>query len=192
VVCDLDAFSTLQDTAFADGVSEAVKYAVVFDPELFVTIEKGLHKTDMPAHPVARCVNLKNHVVSADEFDHADRQLLNFGHTVGHAIEKLSGYTVSHGQAVAAGMVVMTRAAENYKICQRPFSQRLGTLLDQYALPVRCKYSADELAEAALSDKKRRGDSITLIVPQQLGHCVLHTVAASSLKEFFAAGLFGQ
>lgn len=134
---------------------------------------------------------LKNSVVSADEFDHADRQLLNFGHTVGHAIEKLSGYTMSHGQAVAAGMVVMTCAAEKFKICQRPFSQRLKALLEQYALPVRCNYSADDLAEAALSDKKRRGDFITLIVPQQLGQCVLHTVAASSLKEFFAAGLSG-
>jgi 3-dehydroquinate synthase len=189
VVCDPDLFATLDDTNFSDGLSEAVKYAVVFDEALFATIERGLNKFDLSTAPVARCIELKNSVVSADEYDRGSRQLLNFGHTAGHAIEKLSDFSISHGHAVAMGMVIMTRGAQKLGLCKEPFSTRLETLLKKNNLPVRCSYSAELMAQAALSDKKRQGSTITLVVPQKLGQCVLHPVEVSSLKDFFAAGL---
>ena len=189
VVCDPNLFATLDDTNFSDGVSEAIKYAVVFDEALFASIEMGLQKNSISSRPVARCVELKNSVVCADEYDRGSRQLLNFGHTAGHAIEKLSNYSVSHGHAVAMGMVIMVRGAQKLGICKEPFLTRLKTLLEKNNLPVHCSYSAESMAQAALSDKKRQGSTITLVVPQKLGRCVLHPVEVSNLQDFFAAGL---
>jgi 3-dehydroquinate synthase len=138
---------------------------------------------------IARCVNIKRKIVFQDEFDRGTRQLLNFGHTFGHAIEKCSGYEIPHGHAVATGMVMMSRAAESLGLVREKCSDRLAAILEKYGLPVSCPFDADELASAVLGDKKRMGDIITVVIPLRPGKCRLHPVQASEVKQLVLAGL---
>ncbi|MEI6579117.1 MAG: 3-dehydroquinate synthase, partial [Eubacteriales bacterium] len=106
VLCDCDTLNTLPDDILADGIAEAIKYGMIRDKELFEMLEFG----DCISNPeacVARCVTIKGNIVAKDEFDNGERQLLNFGHTLAHSIEKLSDYKISHGHAVAIGMVIV-------------------------------------------------------------------------------------
>ena len=189
VLCDVDAFATLEQKVFSDGAAEAVKYGVIYDEALFASLENGLCAKAVPEDIIARCVELKRDVVREDEYDKGQRQLLNFGHTAGHAIERLSNYRITHGHAVATGMRIMTRAAERNGLCREPFSARLERALSQNGLSGLCDFSASELADAALSDKKRMGENVTIVIPERLGKCVLHTMPVSELQAFFEAGL---
>jgi len=165
VLCDTDTFSTLPKEVFADGMAEAVKYGMIKDKELFETFEKG----DFDINRICkRCVEIKAEVVGEDEFDKGLRKILNFGHTVGHAVEKLSNYEIPHGSAVAIGMVIVTRAMES-ALENKPMTNRLLKVLEQYNLPVSCEYSANDLALQAVSDKKRAGSTISVILPECIG-----------------------
>lgn len=187
VICDTDAFDTLTPPVYRDGLAESIKYGVICDAELFRQFEME-EKLDMEAI-VARCVAIKGGIVAQDEHDTGLRQLLNFGHTPGHAIEACSHYGVSHGHAVAVGMQIMARAAQQAGICQDDTAFRLVWVLQKYGLPVTTPYTAQELAAAALADKKRKGNDITLVVPERMGTCVLHRVPVTALADFFAYGM---
>jgi 3-dehydroquinate synthase len=181
VICDHDLLKTLPERIFADGMAEVIKYGVIADPELF-------RMTDLE-EIIARCVTIKRDVVCEDEFETGARKILNFGHTVGHAVEKLSGYAISHGEAVAIGMTVETRAAVSEGFCGEACLDKLIKALIQSKLPFESPYSAGELFRAAGSDKKRRGDMITLIFPQEIGKCVLHDVEVNELERIIARGM---
>jgi len=188
VICDYDLFKTLPERVFADGCAEVAKYAMIADGDLFNML--GEPQLDLE-EIITRCVTIKRDVVCEDEFDTGARNLLNFGHTVGHAVEKLSDFAISHGEAVAIGMVVETRAAVFAGLCG---SERLETLLQtlkKCGLPTKSPYGAAELADAALSDKKRRGGVITLIFPSGETGCVLTQTKVEELERIFAAGLEG-
>ncbi len=156
VVCDCDTFNTLPGEVMADGVAEAIKYGVIFDENLFSMMDGGrfLEKLD---RVVERCVDLKSGVTAADEFDRGQRQLLNFGHTVGHAVEKRSGFAVTHGHAVAVGMVIAAQAAEAMGVCAPGCAEAIRDALVKNALPVSTPYSPDELLPLMYNDKKRAG-----------------------------------
>lgn len=187
VICDTDTFGTLTPEIYRDGLAESVKYGVICDAALFERFasEKTLDIEEI----VARCVAIKGDIVAQDEHDTGLRQLLNFGHTPGHAIEACSRYGVSHGHAVATGMLIMARAAQRAGICRDDTVPRLARVLQTFGLPVGTPYTAAELASAALADKKRRGDGITLVVPERLGSCVLHRIPVAELEGFFARGM---
>ncbi len=187
VLCDTDVLRTLPDGIFADGCAEVIKYGYIMDEALLSLLEKPFR--DDPTEVIARCVACKRDVVEADEQDNGTRQLLNFGHTAGHAVEKLSNFTISHGSAVAIGMLLMARAAAARGICALDVSHHIKKLLKDYSLPTVCPFGAKELAQAALSDKKRRGGEITLILPEALGKCRLYPLPADELEAFFAGGL---
>jgi 3-dehydroquinate synthase len=127
--------------------------------------------------------------VQRDEFDTGERQLLNFGHTVGHAIETLSGYTVSHGRAVAIGMSVITRAAVRKGLCPPECQTALERALAVFGLPQQTDYSPAALYEASLSDKKRAGGAITEIIPRAAGECVLHKMPSGELLDWITLGV---
>ncbi len=186
VLCDTDTFSTLGADIYAQGMAETIKYGMLSSTPLFETLEKGAKNIE---NVVASCIRIKAAVVALDEFDEGRRQLLNFGHTVGHAIEKLSDYTVAHGDAVAVGMAMMTRACEKEGICESGTSKRLARLLKKYGLGASTEFSAKQLALAALNDKKRRGDRITLVMPVRVGHCELRQFDADKLEELFSKGM---
>lgn len=188
VLCDTDCLNTLSPEVFADGAAEAIKTGFLSDEELFSMFEGGILKTD-PASIIARCVSYKAGVVERDEREQNERRLLNLGHTVGHAIEKCSGYTIPHGHGVAAGMAILARAADRLGWTETPVAQRISNCLRQHELPTGTAFTAEALAEAALADKKRSGNEITLVIPYQVGNCQLKKVPVTELCSIIAAGL---
>ena len=190
VLCDTDCLQSLPADVFADGAAEAIKTGVLSDESLFALFEDGT-LTAAPAEVIARCVAYKAGVVERDETEQGERKLLNLGHTVGHAIEKCSGYTIPHGHAVAAGLAVMARAAEYLGWTQEPIAGRIAACLAKNDLPTGTDFSAADLAQAALSDKKRAGDTITVVVPRRIGTCQLHKLPVAELEHLITAGLEG-
>lgn len=188
VVCDTDLLNTLPECVFRDGCAEVIKYGVLFDPKLFAHLREyglGFHRENV----IARSVELKRDVVKEDEFDRGQRQLLNLGHTVGHGVEAHSQFTVSHGSAVAIGMAIVSRASEKYGICSPDTRNAILSLLEQFHLPTRTQFSPGALYEAALSDKKRSGGTVNLIVPRAIGSCQIRPTPVEELEAFIAAGL---
>lgn len=185
VICDTDTFKTLDEKTFADGTSEAIKYGMIKEP---VLLEKLAGDFDID-EVVELCVKIKRDVVAKDEFEHGERKLLNFGHTIGHGVEKCSNYTITHGHAVAIGMSIITKAAEAFGICKMGMSKSLDALLEKCGLPNKCPYSAEELYSVALSDKKRSGDFITLVLPKNEGECILNTITVAKLLEYIKKGI---
>ena len=169
-------------------MAETIKYGLLCDENLFAELEMFKRGDDL-SPVIARCVELKNDYVARDERDFGKRQFLNLGHTPAHAIEALSNFTVPHGQAVAIGMTVMARASEALGLAEEPFADRLCALLRTQELPTQTEFDAESMAKAALSDKKRRGGKITLVLPRKIGKCELHEIPTDELRNFFAAGL---
>ncbi len=184
VLCDTGLLETLPRRILFDGVAEAVKYGVIRDAELFRTLSTPNGLQEHLREIIARCVEIKAEIVAGDEFDRGDRALLNFGHTIGHAVERRSHFGISHGQAVAIGMAAITRMSERLGWCREPeLHLALEKTLRQYELPVALPYPWEELVEAMLHDKKRSGDSLSLVVPETLGRCVLRRVPVSQIRE---------
>ena len=188
VLCDLDTLDTLPAEVFADGGAEVIKYGMIGDPALLARLETVDFRAD-PEELVARCVAQKRDLVEQDEFDTGARQLLNLGNTLGHGVEACSGYTVSHGRAVAIGMTLVTRAAVAFGRCPAEVLPRLRRLLERYGLPDATAYSAQALYEKTLSDKKRSGDAISLVVPIAWGASQLVRIPVSELPAWIERGL---
>ena len=188
VICDTSCLKTLPPEVFADGAAEAIKTGVLCDESLFALFEDGT-LTNVPEKAIARCVAFKAGVVERDEKEQGERKLLNLGHTIGHAIEKCSNFTIPHGHAVAAGLAVMARAAERLGWAEEPIARRICDCLSRNGLPTGTDFTPDVLAQAALSDKKRAGDEITLVVPKRIGRCVLEQAPVGSLLFLIRTGL---
>ena len=160
---------------------------MIADPTLFELLDSP----DSAAHwetLIARNINIKSRFVATDTFDRGERQLLNFGHTFGHAVEKCSAYSISHGQAVAIGMVMAARAAERLGISREPVLPWLCALLEKVGLPQATDLPVESLIGAAMSDKKRSGDTIRFVMPEAIGRCVLYPVPVSRIAEIFQLG----
>ena len=190
VLCDTNCLTTLPGDVFADGAAEAIKTGVLCDESLFALFEDET-LTINPAEVIARCVAYKAGVVERDEKEQGERKLLNLGHTVGHAIEKCSGYDIPHGHAVAAGLAVIARAAEALGWTEVPIARRITACLAQNGLPTGTEYDAESLAASASADKKRSGGDITLVVPRRIGLCELKKMPVSELLPVIRAGLEG-
>ena len=186
VICDTDTFATLPEKEVACGYAEVIKYAVLFDEDFFDALSVG--SCDI-AEIVEKCVVFKRDMVEKDEFDRGERKLLNFGHTAAHGIEKVSGYSLTHGQAVAVGMVIASRISENMNLCEKGLCKKLENILAKYHLPAEYDIGANELCDVALSDKKREGGKITLVLAQKIGTCVLKDVPIEQLEEIFTLAL---
>ena len=182
VVCDTDTLNTLSADIFRDGCAEVIKYAILYDPSLFVQLEENGLSFDREA-VIARCVELKRDVVMEDEFDTGSRMKLNLGHTIGHGVEAKSDFAIAHGTAVAIGTAIVCRASR----CRD--TDRILALLRQFGLPVGTGYSADDLFSYTLSDKKRSGGTISLIIPEAIGSCHIVPTPVEELKSFIEAGL---
>ncbi|MBE6693311.1 MAG: 3-dehydroquinate synthase [Ruminococcaceae bacterium] len=187
VICDPDVLATLPADTFSDGCAEVIKYSMISDRALFDKLHSPI--SSQVNDVIRMCIADKQALVEADETDKGVRQLLNLGHTVGHAIEACSDYTISHGSAVAIGMVIITRAAEKKNICPKGTLTALINLLEAYRLPTKCDFSADALFAVATADKKRDGDHINLVVPYGISDSRLLKVPATEVLEFIKLGL---
>lgn len=188
VICDPQLLASLPEEIFADGMAEVIKYGMYGNRALLNKLE-DVHAMDCLDEVLFTCIDMKRQVVEGDEFDTGARQILNFGHTFAHSIEKLSHYRVSHGSAVAIGMMIITRAAVKKGFCPAECADVLEKLLKKYKLPMTWEASARELAEVALSDKKRAGASITLAVPTGVGESTLMKIPVSKLNDWVQAGV---
>lgn len=182
VLCDTDTLNTLSDDIFRDGCAEVIKYGILYDPELFSHLEERGLCFDRTA-VITRCVELKRDVVMEDEFDTGARMRLNLGHTIGHGVEAKSHFELSHGKAVAIGTAIVSRASR----C--PDTGRIISILQKFGLPTDTNYSAQDLYTYTLSDKKRSGGTVNLILPRSIGCCDIVPTPVESLKSFIEAGL---
>ena len=188
VLCDTDCLATLPEDIFRDGCAEVIKTAILFDEQLFMELVRDGLRFDREA-VISACVRHKRDIVNADEFDRGQRNLLNLGHTFGHAAERLSDFSLSHGRAVAIGTAIAARAAARTGLCPQGTATRIMWLLEHFGLPIFTHHSAAELMTAALSDKKRSGDTVSLILPLKIGECAITPTPVSELESFIQAGL---
>ena len=187
VLCDTDCLKTLPAAVFADGAAEAIKTGILSDERLFSLFEDGTLRS-LPDEVISRCIAYKAGVVERDEKEQGERKLLNLGHTVGHAIEKCSNYTIPHGHAVAAGLAITARSSERLGWSTPGTAQRICSCLLKNDLPISTEFSPEELAQAAAADKKRSGNTITVVVPVEIGRCVLSKVPVEQLLSMIQAG----
>ena len=180
VLCDPETLKTLEKTVFAEGMAEVIKHGALSGGELLNRIRNGEKAEGL----IGANIRFKSEIVAQDEREKGLRQLLNFGHTFGHAIEKLSGFTIYHGEGVSTGMLIAARAAEARGLCPEGVYTELRNLLAREGLPTCTRFPAARVAEAAMNDKKRRGDTVTLVLPVARGKCRLAPVAMSELGEF--------
>lgn len=181
VLCDTDVLQTLPEVVFADGIAEALKYGVLGDDALFEKIAGGDFRQDLE-EIIETCVSMKRDVVEEDEFDTGKRQLLNLGHTFGHAIEQKSHFQMTHGHAVAIGMHLIAKAAEAKGIAEKGTAAAIAKALEQNQLPKETEFSPAEVAEGTLRDKKRRGGTISFVFPKKIGACEIVKIPVEEVE----------
>jgi 3-dehydroquinate synthase len=176
VVADTEVLRTLSGRDYRAGLAEVVKHGAIADADLFAWIESSqqvLERRDPEAvaHAVRRSCEIKADVVARDERESGLRAILNFGHTVGHALESLTGYTtLRHGEAVAIGMAAAARLSERLGLCEPGIAARLEAVLAGLRLPIRIAgLRADDIIAAARSDKKAVGGALRLVLLRRLG-----------------------
>ena len=128
-------------------------------------------------------------MVTEDEKDTGSRMKLNLGHTFGHAVEAHSRFTLSHGKSVAIGLAVIARASASMDICSEADAARIVSVLKAFGLPVQTQYTAEALLPYLLSDKKRSGGTVNLILPEAIGRCIVSPTPVSQLQSILQAGL---
>ena len=177
VLADTSLLSSLSDQVFTEGMAEVIKYAFILDKALYEKLITRVTK-DSPEleEVVARCIELKAEVVSQDEHDNGLRQLLNFGHTIGHVIEARSNFTVSHGFAVAKGMERISRGS--------PVHEELVQMLKLYELPFDDPISPDQIMAGIMNDKKKRGSNITAVVVNEIGKGELKPMPVEDFRNY--------
>lgn len=181
VLIDPAVLSTLSRTRMAEGMAEVIKYGCIRDAILFESIEKGTFDLEWI---LERCVRIKTTVVQNDEFDTGERMILNFGHTIGHAIEKVSGYTgISHGEAVAIGMCYAAKMGSKFGVTPEGIAERIRAVLEKWNLPVRTDLAMDALFESMLSDKKRLSGKIYYVFLKNVGDAAVFPVDKEVIKK---------
>lgn len=184
VLIDPDTLDTLPEEFIRDGMGEVIKYGCIKDRELFEKLETcdAMENID---DIIKTCVSIKRDVVSRDEFESGERMLLNFGHTLAHSIEKLNNYTgITHGMAVAVGMVLMTKASENAGLSEKGTADRIASLCRKYSLPVTTDISFKDMAQAAKSDKKTASTYINLVITEKIGSSFTYKIETDELEKF--------
>jgi 3-dehydroquinate synthase len=185
VLIDPDVLETLSPHFFSDGMGEVIKYGCIKSKALFERIETENVK-DFIEDLIYDCVNIKRGVVERDEKEAGERALLNFGHTAGHAIEKLHNFTdISHGEAVGVGMVMISEAGERIGLTERGTADRIRKVLEKYNMKTEVENSVTDIIGAMYHDKKRTGSGIKFIMLHSLGDSFINPVENDKVKELF-------
>lgn len=182
VLIDPEVLDTLPDTTFADGMAEVVKYGYIANPAILDMVSQPDYQTQID-DIIYECVKIKRDVVAIDEHDTGLRMILNFGHTIGHAAEKLGNYTeLTHGQAVAIGMVAAMRL--NALRGDEDLTAPLIALLQKIGLPTELTYDREAIFGALLSDKKKFGNTVNFILVREPGRAEITPIEAETLHEY--------
>ncbi len=184
VLADTNTLATLPKKLISDGMAEAIKCSLIKSSELFYKI-KNLELEDFLEDLIFECINIKKEIVEDDEFEQSERKLLNFGHTLGHAIEKLYGFSgYTHGQAVAIGMAYATRAGEKLGLTKAGTYEELISVLEKYQLPTKVPCGVDALIEIAKSDKKSAGEFFDVVLIESIGNGLVKRIPTADLRQY--------
>lgn len=185
VIIDPDVLKTLSDHFFSDGMGEVIKYGCIKSASLFEKLEKGDVK-DSLTEVITECVSIKRQVVENDEKEHGERALLNFGHTCGHAIEKLWNFeTVSHGEAVGIGMVMISRVGERLSITEKGTTDRIIKVLEKNNLKISDVHTDEEIVSAMSGDKKRTCSGIKFVMIDKIGSSFINPIKYEDINKTF-------
>lgn len=192
VVADVDALATVPPELFRDSCGEVVKHAVLADADLLDTLTAhpltGSRDAATLVDVVARNVRIKRDVVVADEREGGLRQTLNLGHTVGHAIESASDFSLGHGSCVAAGLCLMARGSAALGWCSAQTAGRIERCVAAHGLPTSTELPTDLLMRYAAHDKKRHGAAVNVVVPREVGRCEVRRVSLDDLRRLIDLG----
>ena len=190
VLEDISFLKTLPDEVFTEGMGEVTKHAFIMDPALFDKLEKanGDIRSDEDLLEEIICMNVsdKAGVVNKDETDNGRRQTLNYGHTIGHVIERDSGFTKPHGICVAKGMGIIMDASVRNGLLDAKEAERMKDLLKLYKLPVSDEITPEEAVTGAMNDKKKRGDTLSVILVDKIGSAVIKKMTKEEVLEFLS------
>jgi 3-dehydroquinate synthase len=186
ILHDTTFLKTLPEKEWQNGFAEIIKHACIKDASMFKMLEAGSLKkyqsnTKLLKALIQRNALLKSKVVIADEFENGERRLLNFGHTFGHAIENT--YQLSHGYAVAVGMVMACMISEAYRGFKG--TNRVIALIKKYGLPVHQSYDAKKVIEVMKADKKKVQDIIHYVLLQKIGKAIVEPIEMNEVENIF-------
>ena len=182
VLIDPSVLTTLPDQTFADGMAEVVKYGYISNRDILDMVSAPDYKQNIESI-ICECVKIKRDVVTIDEHDTGLRMILNFGHTIGHAAEKLGNYVdLTHGQAVAVGMVAAMRLSAF--LGNEDLTGRLIEILKHIGLPTELKYDREDIYRSLLSDKKKFGATVNFILVREPGRAEITPIDAEKLHEY--------
>lgn len=181
VAADPDVLKTLSKRHFNNGMGEVIKHGAIADEALFEALEDGTALEDMTAL-LGRNIQIKRRVVELDSRDTGERMKLNFGHTFGHALEKLTNFSgLAHGEAVGIGMLWACRAGESLGVTAPGTGERIKATLERCGLPTETPFSKEEIVAATALDKKSDGGSLRLILLKKIGEAVIYPIAREEL-----------
>lgn len=185
VICDIKSLESLPLSEFTDGFAEIIKYGFIKNPKISKYLEENIDKAfnqdkDVLEKLVYDSVKVKVNIVQSDEKEQGERKILNFGHTFGHAIEKLHG--LSHGQSVSLGMILAARMSSNLGLLNSSVVDKLSSLLEKTGLPIKADLDKETMAEIMLKDKKKSGDILQFILLEAEGKAIVHKLNIKDVK----------
>jgi 3-dehydroquinate synthase len=194
VFIDPIVLNTLEKRFFSDGMSEVIKYGCIKDEVLFNRLDNNIATPDnekFMEEIIYTCCNIKKMVVEKDEKDLGDRMILNFGHTIGHAIEKYYNFSnYSHGEGVAIGMYNICKISESKGLTIKDVSDRIRKILIKYNLPYDMpNVEQDEILKAIKTDKKTMDKGLNFIIIEDIGKVFLHNVKSEDIEQFLKMNL---
>ena len=181
---------TLPAEEFHSGFAEIVKHGAIADDQLFAYLERNwaralAHDFEVIEKVVHESVIIKSTIVDRDATEQGERRKLNFGHTLGHAIEKV--LQISHGEAVSAGMVLASRLSEKNGYLQVEDTARLSSLLEKFNLPVQLDFDRQSVIEAVGKDKKREGQSLKFVLLKRIGEAVVEEISIHDIEDLLSS-----
>lgn len=185
VLIDPLALHTLSDHYFSDGMGEVIKAGCIKSAQLFEKIENKDVKENIE-EIIFECVDIKRGVVERDEKEQGERALLNFGHTIGHGIERLHNFSgVSHGEAVGIGMLMISEIGEKAGLTEKGTADRIKAVLEKYNMKTSDNHSAESIIEAMQSDKKRTLNGINFVMLKSIGNSFIYPVENEKINKLF-------
>lgn len=185
VIIDPNVLDTLTEHFFADGMGEVIKAGCIRSAHLFERLENENPK-DFIEDMIFECLDIKRQVVENDEKEHGERALLNFGHTCGHAIEKLWNFeTISHGEAVGIGMVMITQVSEKLGITEEGTADRIINVLTKNSMKIKDTHTTAQIVAAMSADKKRTADGIKFAVLKGIGDSFIYPFKNEDITKIF-------
>ena len=189
VFIDPELLKTLDKNFFHDGLAEVIKYGCIRDKSIIDELMSYKNDDELLENIdslIYKCCSIKKTLVEADERDFGERMLLNFGHTLGHAVEKYFNYKdYTHGEAVAIGMIHITRKSEKLNLTEEGTSKRIEEILKRFELPYNTpKMERENIDSAIVLDKKNSGKNINLIIIKKIGEGIIKKIRIDDLKDY--------